>query len=73
MAIHAVDSLIGKDVSQRDVSDMFWAYSSEYTIHLDRDPALFVVKIFRQLNIPHDANQILSLAPVNVTDFEVKA
>ena len=74
MAIPAVDFLIEKDeISSRDVSGMFWAYGSTYVINLDKDPGLEVVRIFRELNIPHDANQILSLAPVNVTDFEVKA
>ncbi len=73
MAIECVDFLIGKDVSSGDVEGMFFAYNSHFTINLDGDPGLDVVKIFRKLNIPHDANQILSLAPVNVTDFEVKA
>ena len=73
MAIEAVDFLVGRDVTSGNVERMFSEYHSTYEIDLDDDPGLRVVGIFRELNIPHNASQILSLAPVNVTDFEVKA
>ena len=73
MAIPGVDFFIGKDISSGDVQGMFFGYHSDWTIYLDKDPGLDVIKIFRSLNIPHNANEILDLAPVNVTDFEVKA
>jgi len=67
------DTFIGKDITLEGVGLMFLEYTSTYAIDLEDHPDLAVIKIFRELNIPHDANQILSLAPVNVTDFEVKA
>ena len=73
MAIPCVDELIGQNPGDRDVEDVFLAYESTFTIMLDYEPGEQVCRIFSELNIPHDANQILSLAPVNVTDFEVKA
>ena len=73
MAIPAVDFLIGHEISEGDVGLVFRAYNSTFTIDLDNEPGKQVCMIFDQLNIPHDASQILSLAPVNVTDFEVKA
>ncbi len=73
LAIPCVDSLIGKEIDFENINDMFSFFRSAYTIHLDDNPDLKVIEIFRELNIPHDASQILSLAPVNVTDFEVKA
>ena len=72
MAIECVDALIDTDIDLRDVVGMFQAYKSTYTINLDYDPGLQVCNIFSMLNIPYDEEQILSLAPVNVTDFSVK-
>ena len=77
MAIEAVDFLIPGKLDKEEnspghIEGMFHAYRSDHEINLDEDPGLDVIWIFRKLNIPHDANQILSLAPVNVTDFSVK-
>ena len=73
LLIPCIDEFIGRDIGNLDVECMFRAYWSTFTIDLDNNPSANVVSIFEVLNIPHDANQILSLAPVNVTDFEVKA
>ena len=73
MAIPCVDRLIDKNIDLNDVVEMFQSYDSTFVIHLDVDPGLKVCQIFNTLNIPHDEDKILSLAPVNVTDFEVKA
>ena len=73
MAIPCVDALIDTDIDLRAVMEMFKAYDSTFVINLDHNPGLQVCEIFNMLNIPHDEESILSLAPVNVTDFEVKA
>ncbi len=73
LAIPTVDRFIDQEIDELGIERMFKSYFSNYIIWLDEDPDLKVIEIFRELNIPHNANQILSLAPVNVTDFEVKA
>ncbi len=72
LAIPCVDRFIGREIDFDDVNGMFASFGSTYTINLDIDPDLRVIRIFRELHIPHDANQILALGPQNVTDFEVK-
>ena len=72
LAIPCIDKFIGKEVNKFSIPRMFLAYRSTYSIHLDFEPGETVIDIFKELNIPHDANQILALAPVNVTDFSVK-
>ncbi len=72
MAIECVDKFIGTEVSLIDIGIMFCEYRSTYVIDLEDNPDLAVIKIFRELNIPHDESQILLLDPVNVTDFEEK-
>ena len=73
LAIPTVDRFIEQEIDELGIDRMFLSYGSVYTIDLDSNPDLKVIRIFRELNIPHDASQILSLAPMNVTDFEVKA
>ena len=73
MAIPCVDQLINSDIDLKEIVGMFQAYKSTYTIDLHHFPALKVIEIFKELNIPYDGEKIVALAPVNVTDFEVKA
>ena len=61
-----------KLITYAKVDRMFDDYASTYDIDLDDNPDIQVIGIFRELRIPHDPASILSLAPVNVTDFEVK-
>ena len=70
MAIPTVDRFIDQGVDFDGVEKMWRSYGSVYTIDLDDNPDLKVIRIFRELNIPHNASEILALAPVNVTDFE---
>lgn len=71
MAIECIDRLIGQEITAKDVERVFDAYKSDFTITLGhpRSPGEQVCYIFSELNIPHDANEILALAPQNVTDF----
>lgn len=69
MAITCIDHLIGLDIGILHAERVFKTYESTFTIDLDNEPHKQVCHIFEALNIPHDASSILSLDPVNVTDF----
>lgn len=74
LAIPCVDQFIGhKNICELDVEAMFHSYRSNFTIDLEYGPSGQVVDIFEELNIPHDTDAILALAPQNVTDFSSKS